>query len=204
MSWYLSSSAAAQAPWCLSDRHTGVAWVWEERENRPALTVPSPFSRTIKRVSIPVLSYMQGWVLLTTHPIVLSMAKKDSHLNEDIYENSLWKLSKYTSRKVGEKWNRIDFIIVLQNCSLSSVNSVHCWKGSRRLPNENWIINIYAAAAKLLQSCPTLCDPIDGSPLGFPVLGFLQARTLEWVAISFSNAWKYLYFTSTLLKHLAE
>ena len=44
-----------------------------------------------------------------------------------------------------------------------------------------------AAAAKLLQSCPTLCDPIDGSPLGFPVHGILQARTLEWVAISLSN-----------------
>ena len=45
-----------------------------------------------------------------------------------------------------------------------------------------------AAAAKSLQSCPTLCDPIDGSPPGSPILGILQARTLEWVAISFSNA----------------
>ena len=45
-----------------------------------------------------------------------------------------------------------------------------------------------AAAAKLLQSCPTLCDPIDSSPPGSPVPGILQARTLEWVAISFSNA----------------
>ena len=45
-----------------------------------------------------------------------------------------------------------------------------------------------AAAAKSPQSCPTLCDPIDGSPPGFPVPGILQARTLEWVAISFSNA----------------
>ena len=45
-----------------------------------------------------------------------------------------------------------------------------------------------AAAAKSLKSCPTLCDPIDGSPQGSPVLGILQARTLEWVAISFSNA----------------
>ena len=45
-----------------------------------------------------------------------------------------------------------------------------------------------AAAAKSLQSCPTLCNPIDGSPLGSPVPGILQARTLEWVAISFSNA----------------
>ena len=45
-----------------------------------------------------------------------------------------------------------------------------------------------AAAAKLLQSCPTLCDPIDGSPPGSPIPGILQARTLEWVAISFSSA----------------
>jgi len=45
-----------------------------------------------------------------------------------------------------------------------------------------------AAAAKSLQSCPTLCDPIDGSPPGSAVPGILQARTLEWVAISFSSA----------------
>ena len=45
-----------------------------------------------------------------------------------------------------------------------------------------------AAAAKSLQSCPTLCDPMDGSPAGSPVPGILQARTLEWAAISFSNA----------------
>ena len=48
-----------------------------------------------------------------------------------------------------------------------------------------------AAAAKSLQSCPTLCDPIDSSPPGSPIPGILQARTLEWVAISFSNAWKW-------------
>ena len=47
------------------------------------------------------------------------------------------------------------------------------------------------AAAKSLQSCPTLCNPIDGSPRGSPVSGILQARILEWVAISFSNAWKW-------------
>ena len=47
------------------------------------------------------------------------------------------------------------------------------------------------AAAESLQSCPTLCDPIDGSPPGSPNPGILQARTLEWVAISFSNAWKW-------------
>ena len=51
--------------------------------------------------------------------------------------------------------------------------------------------NVAAATAKSLQSWPTLCDPIDGSPPGSPVPGILQARTLEWVAISFSNAWKW-------------
>ena len=48
-----------------------------------------------------------------------------------------------------------------------------------------------SAAAKPLQSCSTLCDPIDGSPPGSPIPGILQARTLEWVAISFANAWKW-------------
>ena len=50
------------------------------------------------------------------------------------------------------------------------------------------LIAVAAAAAKSLQSCPTLCDPIDGSPPGSPIPGILQARTLEWIAISFSNA----------------
>ena len=70
-------------------------------------------------------------------------------------------------------------IVALQCCvilyCLSSVNNVTVF---------------LCAAAKSLQSCPTLCDPIDGSPLGSSVPGILQARTLEWVAISSSNAWK--------------
>ena len=55
----------------------------------------------------------------------------------------------------------------------------------------NMLFAAAAAAAKSLQSCPTLCNPIDSSPSGSPVPGILQARTLEWVAISFSNAWKW-------------
>ena len=55
-----------------------------------------------------------------------------------------------------------------------------------------------SAAAKSLQSCPTLCDPIDGSPPGSPIPGILQARTLEWVAISFSSAWKWKVKVKTL------
>ena len=52
-------------------------------------------------------------------------------------------------------------------------------------------LSLSPATAKLFQSCPTLCDPIHGSPAGSTVPGILQARTLEWVAISFSNAWKW-------------
>ena len=65
--------------------------------------------------------------------------------------------------------------------------------GSQRVGHD-WTTNIHtshAAAAKSLQSCPTLRDPIDGSPPGSPVPGILQARTLEWVAISFPNACKW-------------
>ena len=57
--------------------------------------------------------------------------------------------------------------------------------------NGNWCSHCGGQyAAKSLQSCPTLCDPIDGSPPGSPIPGILQARTLEWVAISFSSAGK--------------
>ena len=56
---------------------------------------------------------------------------------------------------------------------------------------ESWTIKKAAAAAKSLQSCPTLCDPIDGSPPGSAIPGILQARTLGWVAISFSSPWKW-------------
>ena len=62
----------------------------------------------------------------------------------------------------------------------------------KRSRNHSYALKFSAAATKSLQSCPTLCDPTDGSPPGSPTPGILQARTLEWVAISFSNAgrWK--------------
>ena len=58
----------------------------------------------------------------------------------------------------------------------------------RNINNLRYVDAAATAAAKSLQSCPTLCDPIDSNPPGSPVPGILQARTLEWVAISFSNA----------------
>ena len=66
--------------------------------------------------------------------------------------------------------------------SFTTLNSIHILAAAAAA---------VAAAAKSLQSCPTLCDPIDGSPPGSLIPGILQARTLEWVAISFSNAWKW-------------
>ena len=86
--------------------------------------------------------------------------------------------------------------------SLESIRIFHGLAPTFRTLNQQWLqpvllklyciqqLLITAAAAKLLQSCPALCDPIDSSPPGSPVPGILQARTLEWVAISFSNAGK--------------
>ena len=74
---------------------------------------------------------------------------------------------------------------------------VYVWKCNGRVFNSFMCLrNLHrvlaaAATAKSLQSCLTLCDPIDGSPPGSAVPGILQARTLEWVAIAFSNAWKW-------------
>ena len=64
------------------------------------------------------------------------------------------------------------------------------------------LLIIAAAAAKSLQSCPTLCDPIDGSPPGSPIPGILQARTLEWVAISFSLIIREMQIKTTKRYHL--
>ena len=72
---------------------------------------------------------------------------------------------------------------VAGHSKLTTIN----WEHSMRLI----LLQLHAAAAKSLQLCPTLYDPIDGSRLGFSVPGILQARILEWVAISFSNAWKW-------------
>ena len=74
-------------------------------------------------------------------------------------------------------------ISVVRGSRASSKNCKHV-----KLQNRTLTDPAAAAAAKSLKSCPTLCDPIDGSPAGSAIPGILQARTLEWVAISFSNA----------------
>ena len=77
-------------------------------------------------------------------------------------------------------------------CLFYLLFSYTSWQIVNLVPVQGVIVwSLAAAAAKSLQLCPTLCNPIDGSPPGSPVPGILQARTLEWVAISFSNAWKW-------------
>ena len=66
------------------------------------------------------------------------------------------------------------------------------------------VLTAAAAAAKSLQSCPTLCDPLDGSPPGSPIPGILQARILEWVAISFSRASSLLLLLLLLLSRFSH
>ena len=73
-----------------------------------------------------------------------------------------------------------------------NVNAIWNESGtSAKLCKIHYLGNTAATAAKSLQSCPALCDPIDSSPTGSPVPGILQTSTLEWVAISFSHAWKW-------------
>ena len=86
-------------------------------------------------------------------------------------------------------WYQLSFLVI-------GVNIFSLWLNllptGLFLLDITWVLtNKASAAAKSLQLCPTLCDPIDGSPPGSPVPGILQARTLEWVAISFPNAWKW-------------
>ena len=80
----------------------------------------------------------------------------------------------------------------IQCCQSQSSMSYVIFSGiTQQIAESLYPFTTAAAAAESLQACPTLCDPRDGGPPGSPVPGLLQARTLEWAAISFSNAWKW-------------
>ena len=95
---------------------------------------------------------------------------------------------RFPSKNTGVDWHSLfQGTFLTQGLNLFLLNCrqiLYCW-ATRKVPCK------IAAAAKSLQSCPTLCDPIDCSPPGSPIPGILLARTLEWVDISFSNAWKW-------------
>ena len=82
-------------------------------------------------------------------------------------------------------------LVLWSQCSHSKGSELDLWSGMKIPQVVCYGIAAAAAAAKSLQSCPTLWDPIDGSPPGSPVPGILQATIMEWVAIFFSNAWKW-------------
>ena len=117
------------------------------------------------------------------------------------------------SHRVGHNWSNVACMHALEK-EMATHSSILAWRipgteepgglpsmGLHSLTWLKWLLSssssntdtnrLAAAAAKSLQSCPTLCDSIDSSPPASPVPGILQARTLEWVAISFSDAWKW-------------
>ena len=103
----------------------------------------------------------------------------------------------YFKRKMGRKSSYSICVVIMTICKLKQSKrwSKTIKSSTGRIPINFTLVVAYrgtaaaaAAAAKSLQSWPTLCDPIDSSPPGSPVPGILQTRTLEWVAISFSNA----------------
>ena len=103
-------------------------------------------------------------------------------------------------------WNSLAFSIIQQRLAIWSLvplpflkpawtsgssRFTNCWSLAWIILSITLLVCAAATAAKSLQSCLTLCDPIDCIPPGSPIPGILQARTLEWVAISFSNTWKW-------------
>ena len=122
--------------------------------------------------------YLRIWYVLLHEPKWFNFLIKLSSIGwEDKWQNwsqrgikNMWIISEFQTLNLTWRWNIPETM----------------------LRGTDWVLDIRtAAAAKSLQLCPTLCDPIDGSPPGSPIPGILQARTLEWVAISFSNAWKW-------------
>ena len=90
----------------------------------------------------------------------------------------------------GGAWWAAVYAVAQSWILLKQLSTHTCTHTQSKTCTENLEEYTYTAASKSLQSCPTLCDPIDGSPSGSSVPGILQARTLEWVAISFSSTWK--------------
>ena len=107
--------------------------------------------------------------------------RKNKHLFKNLFIVCYWVHQWWVRGRIMWTFN----IVLTKNCDIGKLRE-------SLIPIQyNAAAAATAAAAKSLQWCPTLCDPIDGSPRGSPVPGILQARTLEWVAISFSNAWKW-------------
>ena len=128
----------------------------------------------------------KSWMGYSQGPVSMHLSKFGSHL-------PLWSFLEPPDLEL----NSAEIIKTTYGFSWAESDRAHPSKNSqttrarKKGRTGEYIWAAAAAAAKSLRLCPTLCDPIDGSPPGSPVLGILQARTLEWVAISFSSAWKW-------------
>ena len=203
----------------LSHRKSHV-FCWEQESTTPIpgpeldLLGPRPHSRWWAAGQwVRLHLYLQMLPLLSHHP---QMGQSRSRITSSwlplilhygqlnnyfiIYHNIRNKIQKKCNKKQTNKRNVISLNhpeitpstqvsrkIVFQETLRSAERAGDCWFRGLLLCS----LCAAAATAKLLQSCPTLWDPIDGSPPGSPVPGILQARTLEWLAMSFSNAWKW-------------
>ena len=116
---------------------------------------------------------------------VLHRLKDDAEKVLHSVWHHIWK-----SQQWPQNWKRSVFISIPKKGNAKECSN-YCTIAHISHASKVMLKILQAAAAKSLQSCPTLCDPIDGSPPGSPIPGILQARTLEWVAISFSSTWKW-------------
>ena len=182
--WFLEKTSKENCPWALKERVSSATLNWQ---HEPPMCYPWIHVCQLKRrLTFSRLSTIQ------------SFRPQTRFLG--IFQNwqTLIVASFYPSWQ-----NRVNFLVLQNPFSFPSLYiDAHLAYYYTRHPLFSQYASHYlhpitlspyghAAAAKSLQSCPTLCDPIDGSPSGSPVPGILQARTLEWVAISFSNAWKW-------------
>ena len=173
--WTTSNTSQIQSSFLLHPTWPGVSHSSLAPLTRPihlSFSHPSPFSTVLCFVAHP--KSVLPFILLPNpaRPCPFSRTREDNFFfplraNDGTGELS-WQLRNFLGW-VGGRW-------------------MLAWGSISLLPRD--CISAAATAAKSLQ-CPTLCDPIDSSPPGSPIPGILQARTLEWVAISFSNAWKW-------------
>ena len=163
-----------------------VSYLTDLQNQSSILTVcllsPSVFSHITWRKSLllcfllPSAEYLRTMLFLTSYrslsPLFLIIIILLYYLSSTIIKSLLNTYFKIFLKN----HNKLQYCMIYTKPEITYQTFVSCWPT--------------AAAAKLLQLCLTLCDLIDGIPPGFPIPGILQARTLEWVAISFSNAWK--------------